>query len=1054
MVKRRASGTNGNVVSDAEETPSKRARVDDDEIREEETEEQKDFEARFGDKVRASIESKTKIQGRVAELGIIQSLEMHQFMCHPRLSFTFGPQINFIIGHNGSGKSAVLSAITVALGSKAATTGRGTGIKSFIREGQSAAEVTITIKNEGDDAYRPDAYGKSIVITRRFTKEGSSSYKIKSKDGKTISTKKEELSAICDHMNIQVDNPMNILSQDSARQFLSASKPTEKYEFFLKGTQLKQLSEEYEACLDNIGKTFRVLETKRGVLPDLKKAVADATTRFKGARKAMETKAKIGELKQELAWSHVQEKEEEMKAKIEEVAKMSRKVPKLQDCVSASNAKLEAVNETISRLTRELEELGNIGHLTTRKAELNEQMRANKQKLHQYQMDSNRMNSDMKGINTAIEQFEARIAAETKKLQDDKQAEREGRQRKLDEAKKNVNDHEAQLIQVNDQLRVLTEEQNILRANITETEKAKNSAEQEMVFCGRQLNQIAQQAQDRLPTFGANMAEVLRRIDASQWCGEKPVGPVGLYVSLRDQQWANVMRATLGNMMTSFAVTDARDRNTLKRILESTGNHSIQVIVSERDLFDYSGGEPPENVLTVLRALKFTDEYVKRIFINQNRIERTFLASTRREGEHLAESLGGGTAWTADLMRVMAYKSDGGYYSQPLQELHYRDNRMNFFGHEDPEREKQQWKERGRQADGIFREATAKLEGQNARLTDLRNALEGYNNEAKTLNKKLFGFKQHLRALQDEINEDMPVNIGALEEAKRNEVLKAADERNKAKSDLDYWNKKLAESQKKVQELEDAAQGLQEEYENWTKSAEDFCDGKRVDNPRKKAEIDRKLKSVEFALAEQQKENGATVEELEEALTEAKLKLKNTERDLKDMANLNKVLKQSVVYRLTRWYDFRRHIALRTKLQFQYHLANRAYFGKVLFDHDNQKLELKVQTDDQAATQGLNKDPKSLSGGEKSFSTICLLLALWEAIGCPIRCLDEFDVFMDAVNRRISMRMMIDTANASDSKQYILITPQDMSNVPFGPSVRVHRMGDPERGQAPLVFRS
>jgi chromosome segregation ATPase len=34
------------------------------------------------------------------------------------------------------GKSAVLSAITIALGGKANTTGRGNGLKSFVREGQ------------------------------------------------------------------------------------------------------------------------------------------------------------------------------------------------------------------------------------------------------------------------------------------------------------------------------------------------------------------------------------------------------------------------------------------------------------------------------------------------------------------------------------------------------------------------------------------------------------------------------------------------------------------------------------------------------------------------------------------------------------------------------------------------------------------------------------------------------------------------------------------------------------------------------------------------------
>lgn len=38
----------------------------------------------------------------VAEHGIIESIEMTQFMCHKLLEFKFGPQMNFLIGHNGS----------------------------------------------------------------------------------------------------------------------------------------------------------------------------------------------------------------------------------------------------------------------------------------------------------------------------------------------------------------------------------------------------------------------------------------------------------------------------------------------------------------------------------------------------------------------------------------------------------------------------------------------------------------------------------------------------------------------------------------------------------------------------------------------------------------------------------------------------------------------------------------------------------------------------------------------------------------------------------------
>lgn len=124
----------------------------------------------------------------------------------------------------------MLSAITIALGGKSIVTGRGTSLKSFIREGQrcaqiarthsfhsnidnSQAEVTIVLKNEGDEAFKHDLYGDAIAITRRLSKDGSSWYKIKNKEGRVVSSKKEELSAICKHFSIQIDNPLSVLTQ-------------------------------------------------------------------------------------------------------------------------------------------------------------------------------------------------------------------------------------------------------------------------------------------------------------------------------------------------------------------------------------------------------------------------------------------------------------------------------------------------------------------------------------------------------------------------------------------------------------------------------------------------------------------------------------------------------------------------------------------------------------------------------------------------------------------------------------------------------------------------
>ncbi len=83
---------------------------------------------------------------------------------------------------------------------------------------------------------------------------------------------------------------------------------------------------------------------------------------------------------------------------------------------------------------------------------------------------------------------------------------------------------------------------------------------------------------------------------------------------------------------------------------------------------------------------------------------------------------------------------------------------------------------------------------------------------------------------------------------------------------------------------------------------------------------------------------------------------------------------------------------------------------------------LQVKVDKNQAT----KNVASLSGGERSFSTVSFIMALWEAIECPFRCFDEFDVFMDLLNRKISMRLMLDNAKSLDNRQFIFFTPQNM----------------------------
>lgn len=74
-------------------------------------------------------------------------------------------------------------------------------------------------------------------------------------------------------------------------------------------------------------------------------------------------------------------------------------------------------------------------------------------------------------------------------------------------------------------------------------------------------------------------------------------------------------------------------------------------------------------------------------------------------------------------------------------------------------------------------------------------------------------------------------------------------------------------------------------------------------------------------------------------------------------------------------------------------IASRDYNGTLKFDHINQKLEIIVHPNKSKENCDA-RDLKSLSGGERSFSTVSFLLALWTIVESPLLFLDEFDVFM------------------------------------------------------------
>lgn len=102
----------------------------------------------------------------------------------------------------------------------------------------------------------------------------------------------------------------------------------------------------------------------------------------------------------------------------------------------------------------------------------------------------------------------------------------------------------------------------------------------------------------------------------------------------------------------------------------------------------------------------------------------------------------------------------------------------------------------------------------------------------------------------------------------------------------------------------------------------------------------------------------------------------------------SQALARALKTRRFKWHKFRKYISIGAKSQFTFLLTERQFRGELMLDHDKKVLNMQIEPD-KSKESGAGRKTTTLSGGEKSFSTICLLLSIWEAMGSPVRCLDE-----------------------------------------------------------------
>lgn len=1021
-------------------------------------------------------------------MGVIERVDMINFMCHRNLSIELGPRINFIIGHNGSGKSAILTAITVALGGKASTTSRGSSLKDFVREGTSAAEVRVHIRNRGRDAFRPDTYGETITVERRIHLDGGGAWKIRAANGKTISTKRDELDAICDHANIQVDNPMNILTQDAARQFLGSSQPADKYSFFLRGTQLTQLAQEYELIQTNIQRMKRAMAATEDILPDLEREAREANAQWQLVEQARAEQEKLNGLKDELVWSQVIAKEADLSAAVEALERARAKRTALQRKADEDKARADTLDEQITALEKRS------GECSTREHTLEEQRAAEVQAVKEarthlaaVRAQEKEVNQQADRVQQTIQHFQEKMDQEARKLAQDHRAVRDEQEARRDQLNRARLDEEMEQVALTEQCDALRQKQETFLERHAQLTAERNTLEDKATHLEHFVRRCQDAAANRITAFGGrNLPRALAEIQRETRWHRPPVGPIGMHMRLRDPRWAPVLESVLSDALNAFCVTNHADRSRLAHILQ---RHEIraQIFTAAPDLFDYAHGEPDDDILTVLRALDIDDPHITRALITSQDIEKCALVKARADGDRLLRTRPKNVlrCFSMDLFRIT-----GGPTGSSTQTLTKATGVPRFASDTHAQ---------VAEAEASLATYRGSLEKVQHALRQLRQEeeqtqtalarLERTRNECKQTQRTL---RQRIAQVEDEMREDEPANVAALEEARndaqeemariveqfkrleaRKETHEAAlaapqqradalreqvgilasertalqeelqtifSERVRLRRNSEYWATQIAAQATAIATYEASQATLSAQLDEWTAQAEAYCP--RVETTRAAEALERQINTIEAQLAEAERHSGLQLESVVRDLRAKNKAFQDAQQYLAATRTTVATLDAAIQRRLEKWHYFRRHVAIRARTHFSMHLQNRGFSGSLHFDHNAQTLKLRVQTGD-TGSAAYDKDPKALSGGEKSFSTICLLLSLWEAIGCPIRCLDEFDVFMDAVNRKVSMKMIvggatyqIDAAKSALGVQYVLITPQNMSSATLGPYVR------------------
>ncbi|TKY67999.1 Structural maintenance of chromosomes protein 6A [Spatholobus suberectus] len=1052
-------------------------------------------------------ESSTRVSPTLQQptAGIIKRLRLENFMCHSKHETDFGNHVNFITGQNGSGKSAILTALCVAFGCRAKGTQRASTLKDFIKTGASNAIIQVEIQNEGEDAFKPEIYGDVIIVERRIS-ESTSSTTLKDHQGKKVVSRKADLLEIIEHFNIDVENPCVIMSQDKSREFLHSGNKKDKFKFFYKATLLQQVNDLLESISNEITAAHGIVEELETAIRPIEKELNELQVKIRAMEHVEQISIQVQQLKKKLAWSWVYDVDKQLEEQNMKIEKLKNRIPTCQAKIDQQLHRVEKLTETCSKKRDEIKSmLEKTSQVKQMKENLNQSVSMAKKEAFELERDCKCKTSNIEKMVRQLKMLEQQVQDIHEQHVKNTQAEESDKEEKLKGLKDEVHAAELELNRLKEEEASLM---NSIRRQNDEIRKIADKIhdhEKKHNHMMGQIRDLQQHQSNKITVFGGDRVINLLRIIERYHRRFKmpPIGPIGAHLKLlHGNKWAIALEYAIGKWLKSFIVTDHTDFRLLKQCAKEANYGHLQIII-----YDFSTPRltiplhmlPDTDHPTVLSVLQCENHTVTNVLVDLGNVERQVLVNDYEAGKVVAFE-----QRIRNLKEVYAENGLKMFSRGPVQTVLHPNKRQRtgrLCGSFEDEIEKlhSEASDEQKAADhckSIKRKAEVKLEELDKNMNSIKrrcvNAGKSFTSKKLALEEEMHvqtadnsatplssvdELIEEISEIKKKIEEEQVLSEG-LQQKGCEAAGKADDLKVKFDKLCESTNGEIAALEKAESELVDiekemdSATKAKGHYEGVMKSKvlidikeaeEHYLElTKRHKESVEKASIicsQNELDSLGGCDGNTPEQISAQLERLNQTLRRESERYSESINDLRMLYKKKerKIIKRQQVYRTLRQKldacqralelrkrKFQRNATyLKHQLSWKFngHLRKKGISGLIKVNYEEKTLMIEVQMPQDASNRAV-RDTRGLSGGERSFSTLCFALALHEMTEAPFRAMDEFDVFMDAVSRKISLDTLVDFAEAHGS-QWIFITPHDTSSVRAGDRIKKMQMAAP-----------